>query len=125
MQLVGLLPRDITTMAIYDRHGGQDQNIPSDRDSRNSGSSFDKMPTTSPKKTFSVERIQDMSLAAIKEFYTVEKMRRKWLCALMSSILLASTPLWVTDSFEWKDMQRDLLTRLLIYSTFQSLLQAF
>ncbi|CAM8904540.1 unnamed protein product [Rhodiola kirilowii] len=109
-------PERYTISATHDRRGGQDRSIHSDRESNNA-SSFDKTSTTSPEKTFSVERLQDMSLAAIKEFYSAKDEKEMTLCIKelnSPSFYPSMISLWVTDSFERKDMHRDLLTRLLI-----------
>uniref|UniRef100_A0A7N0UI88 Eukaryotic translation initiation factor 4G n=1 Tax=Kalanchoe fedtschenkoi TaxID=63787 RepID=A0A7N0UI88_KALFE len=87
-----------------------------ERYSRNAGSSFGKT-STSPGKAFSVEQLQDMSLAAIKEFYSAKDEKEVTLCITelnSPSFYPSMIALWVTDSFERKDMHRDLLTSLLI-----------
>ncbi|CAL1390478.1 unnamed protein product [Linum trigynum] len=63
------------------------------------------------------ERLRDMSMAAIKEFYSARDEREVVLCIkdLNSPGFHPSMiSLWVTDSFERKDMERDLLAKLIV-----------
>ncbi|CAH8381100.1 unnamed protein product [Eruca vesicaria subsp. sativa] len=63
------------------------------------------------------ERLHDMSLSAIKEYYSARDEKEIGLC--MKDINSPSfhptmISLWVTDSFERKDKERDLLAKLLV-----------
>ncbi|XP_056865520.1 eukaryotic translation initiation factor 4G-like isoform X2 [Raphanus sativus] len=63
------------------------------------------------------ERLQDMSLSAIKEYYSARDEKEIGLCIKdMNSPAFHPTmiSLWVTDSFERKDKERDLLAKLLV-----------
>ncbi|XP_060219044.1 eukaryotic translation initiation factor 4G-like isoform X2 [Lycium barbarum] len=68
-------------------------------------------------KSWPEERLRDMSMAAIKEFYSAKDEKEVALCVkeLNSPGFYPSMiALWVTDSFERKDMERDLLAKLII-----------
>ncbi|MCD7453633.1 hypothetical protein HAX54_021686 [Datura stramonium] len=63
------------------------------------------------------ERLRDMSIAAIKEFYSAKDEKEVALCVKdlnSPSFYPSMISLWVTDSFERKDMERDLLAKLII-----------
>ncbi|KAG2325457.1 hypothetical protein Bca4012_039984 [Brassica carinata] len=63
------------------------------------------------------ERLQDMSLSAIKEYYSARDEKEIGLCMKdINSPAFHPTmiSLWVTDSFERKDKERDLLAKLLV-----------
>ncbi|KAJ0254867.1 Eukaryotic translation initiation factor 4G [Hirschfeldia incana] len=63
------------------------------------------------------ERLQDMSLSAIKEYYSARDEKEIGLCMKdINSPAYHPTmiSLWVTDSFERKDKERDLLAKLLV-----------
>uniref|UniRef100_A0A1J3HWY4 Eukaryotic translation initiation factor 4G n=1 Tax=Noccaea caerulescens TaxID=107243 RepID=A0A1J3HWY4_NOCCA len=65
----------------------------------------------------SEERLQDMSLSAIKEYYSARDEKEIGLCMKdINSPAFHPTmiSLWVTDSFERKDKERDLLATLLV-----------
>ncbi|ESW06382.1 hypothetical protein PHAVU_010G043700 [Phaseolus vulgaris] len=65
----------------------------------------------------SEEKLRDMSLSAIREYYSARDENEIALCIkdLNSPSFYASmVSLWVTDSFERKDTERDLLAKLLI-----------
>ncbi|CAH2063427.1 unnamed protein product [Thlaspi arvense] len=65
----------------------------------------------------SEERLRDMSLSAIKEYYSARDEKEIGLCMKdMNSPAFHPTmiSLWVTDSFERKDKERDLLAKLLV-----------
>lgn len=64
-----------------------------------------------PDKIWSEERLRDMSLAAIKEFYSAKDEKEVALCVKdlnSPSFYPSMISLWVTDSFERKDKERDL-----------------
>ncbi|KAJ8573417.1 hypothetical protein K7X08_009928 [Anisodus acutangulus] len=70
-----------------------------------------------PDKIWPEERLRDMSMAAIKEFYSVKDEKEVALCVKdlnSPSFYPSMISLWVTDSFERKDMERDLLAKLII-----------
>ncbi|XP_010544557.1 PREDICTED: eukaryotic translation initiation factor 4G isoform X2 [Tarenaya hassleriana] len=65
----------------------------------------------------SEERLHDMSMATIKEFYSARDEKEVGLCIKdlhSPSFHPTMISLWVTDSFERKDMERDLLAKLLV-----------
>ncbi|GAB2290170.1 hypothetical protein Dimus_024452 [Dionaea muscipula] len=71
----------------------------------------------SSEKMLPEERLRDKSIVAIKEFYSVqdEKEVALWMRELNAPNLYPSTiSSWVTDSFERKHMERDLLAKLLV-----------
>ncbi|XP_065859081.1 eukaryotic translation initiation factor 4G isoform X2 [Euphorbia lathyris] len=102
------------------------------RDLRAQDRSFDRPLATSPpgraqpptltqnppsEKVWPEEQLRDMSMAAIKEFYSARDEGEVALCIKdlnSSSFHPSMISLWVTDSFERKDMERDLLTKLLV-----------
>ncbi|XP_052194181.1 eukaryotic translation initiation factor 4G-like isoform X2 [Diospyros lotus] len=63
------------------------------------------------------ERLREMSMAAIKEFYSAKDVKEVALCVKdlnAPSFYPTMISIWVTDSFERKDMERVLLANLLI-----------
>ncbi|KAK8650473.1 hypothetical protein V6N13_140111 [Hibiscus sabdariffa] len=102
--------------------------------SRGPDLSFDRSPASStarserssstqnvpPEKGLSEERLHDMSMAAIKEFYSARDEKEVALCIKdlnSPSFHPSMIALFVTDSFERKDMERDLLAKLLVNLT--------
>ncbi|KAE8660861.1 Eukaryotic translation initiation factor 4G [Hibiscus syriacus] len=70
-----------------------------------------------PKKGLPEERLMEMSMAAIKEFYSARDEKEFALCIKdlhSQSFHPTMIALWVNDSFERKDMERDLLAKLLV-----------
>ncbi|XP_009594043.1 eukaryotic translation initiation factor 4G isoform X1 [Nicotiana tomentosiformis] len=68
-------------------------------------------------KVWSEERLRDMSMAAIKEFYSAKDEKEVALCVKdlnAPNFYPSMISIWVTDSFERKDMERDHLAKLLI-----------
>ncbi|KAE8696831.1 Eukaryotic translation initiation factor 4G [Hibiscus syriacus] len=68
-------------------------------------------------KSWPEERLMEMSMAAIKEFYSARDEKEVALCIKdlhSESFHPTMIALWVTDSFERKDMERDLLAKLLV-----------
>ncbi|KAE8673538.1 Eukaryotic translation initiation factor 4G [Hibiscus syriacus] len=68
-------------------------------------------------KSWPEERLTEMSMAAIKEFYSARDEKEVALCIKdlhSQSFHPTMIALWVTDSFERKDMERDLLAKLLV-----------
>ncbi|TYI67713.1 hypothetical protein E1A91_D08G037700v1 [Gossypium mustelinum] len=69
-----------------------------------------------PERGWSEERLQEMSMATIREFYSARDEKEVALCIKdLNSQNFHPTmiALWVTDSFERKDMERHLLAKLL------------
>ncbi|BAT96869.1 hypothetical protein LR48_Vigan11g161300 [Vigna angularis] len=63
------------------------------------------------------EELRDMSLSAIREYYSARDEKELVLCIKdlnSPSFYPSMVSLWVTDSFERKDTERDLLAKLLI-----------
>ncbi|XP_015579240.2 eukaryotic translation initiation factor 4G isoform X1 [Ricinus communis] len=119
--------------AAFDQSSGHERNMNYvNRDPRNQDRNFDRSHATSPpgraqlpaftqnipsEKVWPEERLRDMSMAAIKEFYSARDEKEVALCIKelsASSFHPSMISLWVTDSFERKDMERDLLAKLLI-----------
>ncbi|GMH00650.1 hypothetical protein Nepgr_002489 [Nepenthes gracilis] len=102
------------------------------RDQRNPDRNYDCPKPTSPpfqsqgvhpvqnissEKVWPEERLRDLSIAAIKEFYCAKNEREVVLCIkdLNAPRFHPSLiSIWVTDSFERKDMERDMLAKLLV-----------
>ncbi|KAJ7950725.1 Eukaryotic translation initiation factor 4G [Quillaja saponaria] len=122
----------------YDQSSVQDRNMNygnSNRELRNPDRSFNRSLATSPparvqlpavsqnvpsEKIWPEERLRDMSLSAIKEFYSARDEKEVALCVKdlnSPSFHPSMVSLWVTDSFERKDLERDLLAKLLINLT--------
>ncbi|KAK4793958.1 hypothetical protein SAY86_011952 [Trapa natans] len=73
--------------------------------------------STPSKTVFPEVRLRDMSNAAIREYYSAKDEKEVALCIKdlnSPSFYPIMVSLWVLDSFERKDMERDLLTDLLI-----------
>ncbi|KAF3445622.1 hypothetical protein FNV43_RR10798 [Rhamnella rubrinervis] len=130
------IPDRFTGPAAYDQSSAQDRNMNyGSRDLRNSDHSFERSHPRSPpthgqgpalahnppsEKVWPEERLRDMSIAAIKEFYSAvdEKEVASCIRDLNSpSFHPTMIALWVTYSFERKDKERDLLARLLVHLT--------
>ncbi|XP_022735134.1 eukaryotic translation initiation factor 4G-like [Durio zibethinus] len=132
-----LKPRYVTDRfampASYDQLSSLERGMNfSNRDFRNPDRSFDRPLAASPpargqtsgfsqnsppEKGWPEERLQEMSIAAIKEFYSARDEKEVALCVKdLNSQNFHPTmiALWVTDSFERKDMERDLLAKLLV-----------
>ncbi|KAI3918591.1 hypothetical protein MKX01_041911 [Papaver californicum] len=74
-------------------------------------------PVVVPEKVWPEERLRDMSISAIREFYSAKDEREVALCVKelnSPSFYPSMVSIWVTDSFERKDMERDLLANLLV-----------
>jgi translation initiation factor 4G len=72
---------------------------------------------TSSEKGLSDAKLQNMSMAAIKEYYSARDVNEVVLCVKdlnSPSFHPSMVSLWVSDSFERKDTERDLLAKLLI-----------
>ncbi|KAK1326006.1 hypothetical protein QJS10_CPA01g02847 [Acorus calamus] len=84
---------------------------------RPQGSSLGTQNVLPDTKALSEESLREKSISAIKEFYSAKDEEEVALCIkeLNSPGFYASmVSLWVTDSFERKDIERDLLAKLLI-----------
>ncbi|XVE74154.1 hypothetical protein DITRI_Ditri11bG0176100 [Diplodiscus trichospermus] len=135
-----LMPRYMTDRfaapAAYDQLSSQQRGMNfASRDLRTSDRSFDRPLAASPpaqgqtsgftqssplQEGWPEERLRDMSMAAIKEFYSARDEKEVALCIKdlnSTSFHPAMIALWVTDSFERKDMERDLLAKLLVNLT--------
>lgn len=111
----------------YDQSGGQERNISygarsysSDRPAVTSPPARGQGPTAQnvpPENVVSEERLQEMSMTAIKEFYSANDVNEVSLCIKdlnSPSFYPTMIYLWVTDSFERKDIERDLFAKLLV-----------
>ncbi|XVE76803.1 hypothetical protein DITRI_Ditri13aG0009700 [Diplodiscus trichospermus] len=135
-----LMPRYVADRfaapAAYDQLNSQERGMNfGNRDFRNPDRSFDRplvaSPTargqtsgfaqnTPPEKGWPEELLREMSMAAIKEFYSARDEKEVSLCIRdlnSPSFHPTMIALWVTDSFERKDMERDLLAKLLVNLT--------
>ncbi|XP_024043629.1 eukaryotic translation initiation factor 4G [Citrus clementina] len=116
----------------FDQLNAQERNINyGNRDLRAAERSFDRPLATSPtqgqvpsitqnvpsEKVWSEEYLREKSIAAIKEFYSARDEKEvAWCIKDLNSpgFHPSMVSLWVTDSFERKDMERDLLAKLLV-----------
>ncbi|KAJ0112770.1 hypothetical protein Patl1_00050 [Pistacia atlantica] len=127
------LPDRFAGPTTFDQMSAQERNMNyASRDTRTPDRSFDRPLATSPptrgqgqastqnvpsEKVYPEERLRDMSVAAIKEFYSARDEKEVALCIKdlnSPSFHPSMVSLWVTDSFERKDMERDLLAKLLV-----------
>ncbi|XWS77357.1 hypothetical protein CRYUN_Cryun01aG0254300 [Craigia yunnanensis] len=135
-----LMPRYVTDRfaapAAYDQWSSQERGMNFvNRDLRTPDRSFDRPLAASPpargqtsgftqnippEKDWPEDRLRDMSMGAIKEFYSARDEKEVALCIKdlnSTSFHPTMIALWVTDSFERKDMERDLLAKLLVNLT--------
>ncbi|XP_073122289.1 eukaryotic translation initiation factor 4G-like [Henckelia pumila] len=94
---------------------GFDRSLPASPPSR--GVPPISMHDVSSETVWPEERLRDKSMAAIKEFYSARDENEVALCIKdlnTPSFYPSMISIWVTDSFERRDMERDLLTKLLI-----------
>ncbi|XP_050236775.1 eukaryotic translation initiation factor 4G isoform X2 [Mercurialis annua] len=129
-------PDRFAVPSAFDQSSAHERNMNYvNRDPRNQDRSFDRPHAISPpgpaqapafaqnipsEKVWPEERLRDMSMAAIKEFYSARDEKEVALCIKelsSSSFHPSMISLWVTDSFERKDMERDLLAKLLVNLT--------
>lgn len=129
-------PDRFSGVSSYDQSSTQERNMAyGNRDVRSTDRGFDRSLPISPPgrggggaltqnvssdKVWPEERLKDMSMSAIKEFYSAEDENEVALCIKdlnNPSFYPSMISLWVTDSFERKDMERDLLAKLLITLT--------
>ncbi|KAI4354637.1 hypothetical protein L6164_003485 [Bauhinia variegata] len=130
------IPDRFAGPTAYEQSSSQERNMNyGSKDLRNADRSFDRPIATSPArvqvqgptvsqnassdKVWPEERLRDMSIAAIKEFYSAVDEKEVALCVKeMNSPSFHPTmvSLWVADSFERKNPERDLdlLAKLLV-----------
>ncbi|XP_043725405.1 eukaryotic translation initiation factor 4G-like isoform X2 [Telopea speciosissima] len=120
----------------YDQSNSQERNSYfGNRDLRNADRSFDRSMANSPatrvqgsamaqnapsEKVWPEERLREMSRSAIREYYSAKDEKEVALCIKdlnSPSFHPSMISIWVTDSFERKDMDRDSLARLLVNLT--------
>ncbi|KAF5761256.1 putative MIF4G-like, type 3, initiation factor eIF-4 gamma, MA3, MIF4G-like domain superfamily [Helianthus annuus] len=128
------MPERFSPRPTYDPHNIQHNNVNhGNQDTRNIGRGvFDRVlpperarASTSPQsdssdKILSEDRLHGMSIEAIKEFYSARDEKEVALCIKdlnAPGFHPTMISIWVTDSFERKDMDRDLLAKLLISLT--------
>ncbi|KAI7746029.1 hypothetical protein M8C21_017239 [Ambrosia artemisiifolia] len=129
------LPLSFSPRPGYDPRNIQEHNSMNygNRDSRNIGrGGFDRVPpaegarvSTPPQsdpsdKILSEDRLHDMSIETIKEFYSARDEKEVALCIKdlnAPGFYPSMISIWVTDSFERNDRDRDLLAKLLINLT--------
>ncbi|KAJ0439154.1 putative MIF4G-like, type 3, initiation factor eIF-4 gamma, MA3, MIF4G-like domain superfamily [Helianthus annuus] len=95
--------------------GGFDRVLPPERARVSTSPQSD-----SSDKILSEDRLHDMSIEAIKEFYSARDEKEVALCIKdlnAPGFHPTMISVWVTDSFERKDMDRDLLAKLLVNLT--------
>ncbi|PWA13633.1 initiation factor eIF-4 gamma, MA3, Armadillo-type fold protein [Artemisia annua] len=127
----GYVPERISPRAAYDPSSIQHQNM----NTRNTGRVTDRLRPFSPPEQASVstppqsgssdeilseDRLHDKSVETIKEFYSARDEKEVALCIKdLNSPRFYPTmiSIWVTDSFERKDKDRDSLAKLLINLT--------
>ncbi|KAL2336934.1 hypothetical protein Fmac_011380 [Flemingia macrophylla] len=120
-------PDRFSSSTSYDQSSVQDRNMNyGSRDLKNSNRVLDKPVVTSPparmqgaavSQNISPERLQDMSMLAIREYYSARDLNEVVQCIKdlnSPSFHPSMVSLWVTDSFERKDTERDLLSQLLV-----------
>ncbi|RDX78681.1 Eukaryotic translation initiation factor 4G [Mucuna pruriens] len=120
-------PDKFAGSTAYDQSSVQDHNMNYGyRDLRNANRIPDKPVITSPpartqgaavSQNTSSERLQEMSMSAIKEYYSAIDVNEVVQCIKdlnSPSFHPSMVSLWVTDSFERKDTERDLLAQLLV-----------
>ncbi|XP_030494551.1 eukaryotic translation initiation factor 4G [Cannabis sativa] len=126
------MPDRFSGQSAYDQSSAQERNINySGRDIRNTDAFDRSIPNSPPtrgqattpaqsnpaEKTLPEEHLREKSRTAIKEFYSAsdEKEVAQCINELNSPSFHATmVSLWVIDSFEEKDLQRDLLAKLLV-----------
>ncbi|KAF6135486.1 hypothetical protein GIB67_015339 [Kingdonia uniflora] len=126
----------LSSVPAYDQLNSQERRTQyGNRDLRSSDRPMDRSVATSPatrtqgssivlppalvasEKVWSEEHLRDMSIAAIREFYSTKDEGEVALCIRelnFPTFYPSMISLWVTDSFERKDMERDLLAKLLV-----------
>ncbi|KAL6964926.1 hypothetical protein U1Q18_035981 [Sarracenia purpurea var. burkii] len=92
-----------------------DKSLPSSPSNRDQGPT--SMQNVSSDKVWPEDHLRDMSIAAIREFYSAKDEEEVAMCVKdlnSPDFYPTMISIWVTDSFERKDMERDLLAKLLI-----------
>ncbi|XAR54216.1 hypothetical protein NMG60_11029250 [Bertholletia excelsa] len=120
-----VVPSELSTMQDRNMNYGNrsartsDRSI--DRSLPNSPTVRGREPTPSQNvpsdKLWPEEKLRDMSINAIKEFYSAKDEKEVALCVKdlnAPSFYPTMISIWVNDSFERKDKERDLLAKLLI-----------
>ncbi|TKY68870.1 Eukaryotic translation initiation factor 4G [Spatholobus suberectus] len=119
--------------SAYDQSSAAERNVNhGNRDLRSADRNLDRLVATSSpaqlqgsivsqnassEKIWTEERLRDMSLSAIREYYSARDENELALCVKelnSPSFHPSMVSLWVTDSFERKDTERDLLAKLLV-----------
>lgn len=126
------MPERFAGPTSMDHISGQDRYTNyGNKDLRHSGRSFDRSrpispatppgPTLAPslpaEKVLSEDRLRELSLIAIKEFYSARDEKEVALCIKeLNSPAFHPTmiSLWITDVFERTDLERDLLAKLVV-----------
>ncbi|KAG9135403.1 hypothetical protein Leryth_007173 [Lithospermum erythrorhizon] len=120
------MPERFPSQSIYDQTKTQYLELNcGNNDGRIADQSLDRTKPTSPPQrdggssscVFSEERLRDMSLAAIREFYSAKDVNEVILCIKeldAPSYYPSMISHWVMDSFERKELERGLLARLLV-----------
>ncbi|KAK9757730.1 hypothetical protein RND81_01G182700 [Saponaria officinalis] len=86
----------------------------------NQGSDSNATLKVSSEKVYPEERLREMSMAAIKEYYSAKDVEEAKLCIKelnAPSFYPMVISMWVSDAFERKDMERNVLTKLLVSLT--------
>ncbi|CAL5340379.1 unnamed protein product [Camellia sinensis] len=131
-----LMPKyiqDKFVVSSYEQSSVQDRNMNhGNRDTRNADHSVDRSLPTSPTirgqrptltqnvssdKVWPEEHLRDRSISAIREYYSAKDEKEVALCVKelnAPSFHPTMVSIWVTDSFERKHLERDLLAKLLI-----------
>ncbi|CAI8612517.1 unnamed protein product [Vicia faba] len=128
------VPDGFSGPTAYDQSSVPEQNMNyGNRDLRNVNNRILDKPVTNPppsraqetlgsqnissEKGLSEERLLNMSMAAIREYYSARDLNEVVLCVKdlnSPSFHPSMVSVWVTDSFERKDLHRGLLAKLLI-----------
>ncbi|VFQ94578.1 unnamed protein product [Cuscuta campestris] len=107
----------------YDQTGKQDQIMLNGNRDQSLDTSLPTSHTVQnavQDKAVPEERLQELSMSAIKEFYSARDEKEIALCVKdlkTPSFHSSMVSIWITDSFERKDMERALLEKLLVNLT--------
>ncbi|MED6212624.1 hypothetical protein PIB30_085285 [Stylosanthes scabra] len=126
------IPDRFAAQIASDQSSSQEGNINyGNMDLRKADGNFDRPVVTSPsrphgtavsqnpssERVWPEERLRDMSMAAIREYYSARDEKEVVLCVKdlnSPSFHPSMVSIWVTDSFERKNTERDLLAQLLV-----------
>ena len=127
------IPDRFGAPTAYDQPSAKERNMTyGNSDMRNADRNFDRPVLTSPssqlqgtvvsqnpssERIWPEERLRDMSMAAIREYYSARDEKEVVLCVKdlnNPSFHPSMVSIWVTDSFERKNTERDLLAQLLV-----------